>query len=175
MISHHIYLCVALAHKESQMEAARQAHQAQLLRRLACTSPTRRSFLSRITSRLGALNYADGHGMGIARYVRDADDPQAAEIAVTVVDDRQGLGLGTELLTQLAGRGRREGFRRFTALVSADNTAMTGMLRNIDAEIAGRGSGAVEYEIALAPGDQHNHAYRPGAATAPGQPLAETS
>jgi len=120
MISHHIYLCVALAHKESQTEAARQAHQAQLLRRLARTSPTRRSFLSRITSRLGALNYAGGHGMGIARYVRDADDPQAAEIA-------------------------------------------------------GRGSGAVEYEIALAPGDQHNRAYRPGAATAPGQPLAETS
>ena len=120
MISHHIYLCVAQAHRESQMEAARQAHQAQLLRRLARTSPTRRSFLSRITSRLGALNYAGGHGMGIARYVRDADDPQAAEIA-------------------------------------------------------GRGSGALEYEIALAPGDQHNRAYRPGAATAPGQPLAETS
>jgi hypothetical protein len=66
MISHHIYLCVALAHKESQMEAARQAHQAQLLRRLARTSPPRRSFLSRITGRLGALNYAGGHGMGIA-------------------------------------------------------------------------------------------------------------
>ena len=26
---------------------------------------------------LGALNHADGRGVGIARYVRDADDPQA--------------------------------------------------------------------------------------------------
>jgi GNAT superfamily N-acetyltransferase len=130
MISHHIYLSVALAHKESQMEAARQAHQARSLRRLARASPPRRSFLSRIASRLGALNYADGHGVGTARYVRDADDPQAAEIAVTVVDDRQGLGTGTELLTQLPGRGRREGIRRSTALVSADKTAMTGLLRN---------------------------------------------
>jgi GNAT superfamily N-acetyltransferase len=68
--------------------------------------------------------------VGSARYVRDADDPQAAEIAVTVVDDRQGLGAGTELLTQLPGRGRREGIRRSTALVSADKTAMTGLLRN---------------------------------------------
>ena len=93
--------------------------------------------------------------MGTSRYIRDADDPQAAGIAVTVVDDRQGLGLDTELLTQLADRGRREGIRRFTALVSADNTAMTGLLRNIDAEIAGRGPGAAEYEIAQAPGDQH--------------------
>ena len=47
---------------------------------------------------LGALDLAGGHGVGIARYVRDADDPQAAEIAVTIVDDWQGRGLGTELL-----------------------------------------------------------------------------
>jgi len=175
MISHHIYLSVALAHKEAQMEAARQAHQMRSLRRLARASCPCRSFLSRIASRLGALNYADGHGAGIARYVWDADDPQAAEIAVTVVGDRQGLGLGAELFTQLAGRGRREGIRRSTALASADNTAMTGLLRNIDAEFAGRGPGAVEYEIALAPAISTPHAYRPGAATAPGQPLAETS
>src|SRR6516165_4668921 len=42
---------------------------------------------------LGALNHADGRGVGIARYVRDAEDPQAAEIAVTIVDDWQGRGL----------------------------------------------------------------------------------
>ena len=79
---------------------------------------------------IGALSAADGRGVGIARYVRDARDPQAAEIAVTVVEDRQGLGAGTELLTQLPGRGRCEGIRRSTALVSADKTAMTGLLRN---------------------------------------------
>jgi hypothetical protein len=31
---------------------------------------------------LGALDHADGRGVGIARYVRDADDPQAAEITL---------------------------------------------------------------------------------------------
>ena len=51
MISHHIYLSVALAHKESQMEAARQAHQARSLRPLARISRPRRSFLSRIAGR----------------------------------------------------------------------------------------------------------------------------
>jgi hypothetical protein len=61
MISHHIYLSVALAHKESQMEAARQVHQARSLRRLARTSHPRRSFLSRIASRQGL-----GYGIALA-------------------------------------------------------------------------------------------------------------
>ena len=102
---------------------------------------------------LGALDYADGRGVGIARYVRDANDPQAAEIAVTIVDDWQGRGLGTELVAQLSDRARSEGIRRFTALVSADNIAVARLLRNISAELIRYGPGTVEYEIALAPPD----------------------
>jgi RimJ/RimL family protein N-acetyltransferase len=100
---------------------------------------------------LGALNQADGRGVGIARYIRHAEDPQAAEIAVTIVDDWQGRGLGTELLTRLSGRARQEGIHRFTALVADDNMAMAGLLRNMSADLAGRGPGTVEYEITLTP------------------------
>jgi EmrB/QacA subfamily drug resistance transporter len=102
---------------------------------------------------LGALDYADGRGVGIARYVRDTNDPQAAEIAVTIVDDWQGRGLATELVAQLSDRARSEGIRRFTALVSADNIAVARLLRNISAELIRYGPGTVEYEIALAPPD----------------------
>ena len=100
---------------------------------------------------LGALNQADGRGVGIARYIRDADDPHAAEIAVTIVDDWQGRGLGTELLARLSDRARSAGIRRFTALVAADNTAMAGLLRNINGNLVGRSPGTVEYEITLMP------------------------
>ena len=100
---------------------------------------------------LGALDHADGRGVGIARYIRDAEDPQAAEIAVTIVDDWQGRGLGTELLTRLSRRARSEGIHRFTALVAADNTAMARLLRNMSASLVGRGPGTVEYEITLMP------------------------
>jgi RimJ/RimL family protein N-acetyltransferase len=100
---------------------------------------------------LGALNHADGRGVGIARYVRLAEDPQAAEIAVTIVDGWQGRGLGTELLTRLAGRARQEGIHRFTALVADDNVAMAGLLRNMSANPVGRSPGTVEYEITLMP------------------------
>jgi EmrB/QacA subfamily drug resistance transporter len=105
---------------------------------------------------LGALDHANGRGVGIARYVRDAHDPHAAEIAVTIVDDWQGRGLGTELLAQLSDRARQEGIRCFTALVSAGNVAIAGLLRNVSAELVRRGPGTLEYKIALAPEEEHS-------------------
>jgi RimJ/RimL family protein N-acetyltransferase len=105
---------------------------------------------------LGAL--AGGRGVGIARYVRDADDPQAAEIAVTVVDDWQGRGLGTELVAQLSERARCEGIRRFTAVVAADNPAMAGLLRSVRADLVRREPGALQYEITLAPAAEYSPA-----------------
>ena len=100
---------------------------------------------------LGALNHADGRGVGVARYIRHAEDPQAAEIAVTIVDAWQGRGLGTELLTRLSGRARSEGIHRFTALVDSDNVAMARLLRNMNGNLVDRSPGTVEYEIPLVP------------------------
>ena len=102
---------------------------------------------------LGALSQVDGRGLGIARYIRHPEDPEAAEVAVTVIDEWQGRGLGTELLKQLTDRARQEGIRRFTAMVAADNAAVIGLLRNIGADVRAtdREPGTVEYEINLAP------------------------
>ena len=99
---------------------------------------------------LGALDHVRGGGVGIARYVRDRENPDAAEIAVTILGDWQGRGLGTELLARLSDRACQEGIRRFTAVVAADNAAATGLLRNSGASLIHRGSGIVEYEIDLA-------------------------
>jgi len=98
---------------------------------------------------IGALSPADGRGVGIARYVRDADDPEAAEIAVTIADDWQGRGLGTELLARLSDRARQEGIRRFTATVAYGNAAMAALLQNMGAELAGHGPGTVDYVVDL--------------------------
>jgi RimJ/RimL family protein N-acetyltransferase len=98
---------------------------------------------------LGAVDHADGRGVGVARYIRDAADPRAAEIAVTVIDDWQGRGLGTELVAQLSERARSEGICRFTALVAADNPAMARLLRNVRADLVRREHGALQYEIML--------------------------
>jgi RimJ/RimL family protein N-acetyltransferase len=107
---------------------------------------------------LGAVNHADGRGVGIARYIRDADDPQAAEIAVTIVDDWQRRGLGSELLARLSERARSEGIRRFTALVAADNVAMAALLRNVRADLVRREPGALQYEITLGRSEHYSPA-----------------
>lgn len=105
---------------------------------------------------LGALDQDDGRGVGIARYVRSADDPYAADIAVTIVDDWQGRGLGTELLARLSDRALDEGIRRFTALVTAENEVVGRLLRKIRASLVSRESSTLEYEIALVPGAEQD-------------------
>src|SRR5215470_6341972 len=100
---------------------------------------------------LGALDQAGGRGVGVARYIRDAKAPRTAEIAVTIVDEWQGRGLGAELLARLSDRARSEGICRFTALVADDNVAMAGLLRNMGASPTGRSPGTVDYEITLTP------------------------
>jgi RimJ/RimL family protein N-acetyltransferase len=100
---------------------------------------------------LGALDDRTGRRVGVARYVRHADDSQTAEIAVTVVDAWQGRGLGTELLIQLADCARAECIQRFTALVADDNGAAAGLLRSMRAHLRRRNPGTAEYEISLSP------------------------
>ena len=111
---------------------------------------------------LVALNPADGRGVGIARYIRHSSDPHAAEVAVTIVDDWQGRGLGTELVTRLSGRARHEGIHRFTALAAEDNTAVARMLANTSARLAGRGPGTLEYHIPLTPSTEEHRRTRRG-------------
>ena len=91
-----------------------------------------------------------GEGVGVARFVRDPSEPSAAEVAVTVVDDWQGRGLGTALLDVLAERARQEGVRRFTALVLADNVDMLGLLGELGAaRVVDREQGTVELAVDL--------------------------
>ena len=56
-----------------------------------------------------------GELVGVARYIRGAERPDAAEVAVTVADDWQGRGVAGELLRRLVVRARAEGIERFTA------------------------------------------------------------
>lgn len=60
--------------------------------------------------------------VGVARFVRQTDDHEAAEVAVTIGDPFQGQGVGTELLELLMEAARERGVRRFVAIMLAENT-----------------------------------------------------
>jgi GNAT superfamily N-acetyltransferase len=97
-----------------------------------------------------ALDEAGNEAVGVARYVRYPERPDMAEVAVTVVDDWQGRGLGTLLLAAISARAREEGVRTFTALMLAFNGEMMHLLRELGAvRIVDRAAGTVEVEVAI--------------------------
>jgi GNAT superfamily N-acetyltransferase len=64
---------------------------------------------------------------GVAHLVQDPADPASADIAVTVLDDWQGRGAGTALVSALMQR-RPAAVTRLRTLVAADNRASLALL-----------------------------------------------
>lgn len=98
-----------------------------------------------------AIDRSSGEGLGVARYIRSNEDAQAAEVAVTVADDWQERGLGRALLDRVTYRARREGVRRFSALVQSDNPASLGLLADVGATQRRVDGGLIELLIELPP------------------------
>jgi GNAT superfamily N-acetyltransferase len=99
---------------------------------------------------IAALDEKTGEGIGVARYVRDPQRRDVAEVAVTVIDDWQGKGVGTLLLEVLGARARAEGIRGFTALMLATNREMMDVLEALGpVQIIDREQGTVEIEMPI--------------------------
>ena len=58
--------------------------------------------------------------VGVGRWVRLAEDPEVAEVAITIGDEAQGQGLGTLLGMMLADSARANGVERFVATMHSD-------------------------------------------------------
>ncbi len=84
-----------------------------------------------------ALTDADGDGVddlaAIGRYGRLSDDPHAAEMALLVIDDLQGHGVGRLLMGALAVAADHHGVTDFTATALADNQAIRHLLSSFGA------------------------------------------
>lgn len=76
---------------------------------------------------IGAVTW-DGEGrevgLGVARFIRLAHAPEIAEVAITVVDDAQGKGLGRVLLDRLLEAARERGVEGVEFRVLAGNQPM---------------------------------------------------
>jgi GNAT superfamily N-acetyltransferase len=70
-------------------------------------------------------------GLATGRWIRLPDDPTTAEVAVTVIDVSQRLGLGSILLALLVLRARMLGVERFRAFVLPENEAVVRWLEGL--------------------------------------------
>jgi RimJ/RimL family protein N-acetyltransferase len=91
--------------------------------------------------------------LGVARFVRDREDPEVAEFAIVVGDPYQREGLGSALLQQLAKEATARNIRRFTATTLAANLPVHRLMRSLGGELVHeRHLGSVdELEVELAP------------------------
>ena len=100
-----------------------------------------------------AIDPLSGRGVAVVRYVQLPSEPGVVELAGTVADDWQGIGLGSALLAGLMQRARDEGYSALRASVLAANSRSIAMLRR--AGFRDRpGTGTLrEYELALGRAD----------------------
>lgn len=99
---------------------------------------------------LVAVDPKTNEGVGVARFIRSAEDPAVAELAVAVADDWQGQGVGSLLTGELAKRAREEGVMCFTALALAENDAILGLLQDLGEVRTARAQlGTVELAVDL--------------------------
>lgn len=93
----------------------------------------------------------DGAPVGIGRFVRTAEDPTTAELALEVVDAWQRHGIGSALTIELVARARELGVRRFWIFISPENAGALRLVQHIsdDIEYVDRSRQVVELVVRL--------------------------
>jgi protein lysine acetyltransferase len=87
--------------------------------------------------------------IAVARFVRLADDPTAADVAIVVADDWQRRGLGSVLTDLLADEARRAGIKRFTATMASDNVPAHRLMRRLTTRLEQSHTGHGVSELVL--------------------------
>lgn len=95
------------------------------------------------------LSKEDPEPVGIARCVRLKDQPDTAEIAVAIVDDHHGRGLGTILLAAVAHAAAAHHIRAFVATVLTANRAMLDLFKELDDSRHSEGGGVLGIRFAI--------------------------
>ncbi|HAN37114.1 MAG TPA: hypothetical protein DCQ52_17330 [Acidimicrobiaceae bacterium] len=78
-------------------------------------------------------NHPEGKPIGVARWMGNPEGPP--ELSVTVIDDYQGLGVGSRLMDALLVLARKRGVRRIIADVLRENAAMRALINRYRAVV----------------------------------------
>jgi GNAT superfamily N-acetyltransferase len=112
------------------------------------------SMLSFLTSVDGFNHRAWGAVVDV-RWVRTRLDPGVADMAVTVIDDYQGRGLGALLLDVAVLDAFGCGIERFEGVVLGENIASRRMLARGGARLRPDGGGVLSFNLELRPRVEH--------------------
>lgn len=92
-----------------------------------------------------------GEGIAVARCIRLGEESTVAEIAVTIVDAYQGVGLGSMLMERLTVAARERGIETFRATLLAGNTPMRMLLSRLGpVEVVERDGSVMTVDVTFA-------------------------
>jgi RimJ/RimL family protein N-acetyltransferase len=121
---------------------------------------------------IAAVDQRDGSIVGVARYVRDPDRADVAEVAIEVADAFQRMGIGTALASLTIQRARTNGLTLLTATTLWENRAARGLLRLHGFRARQSRGGEIQYALGLeARVGQQSRTLGPGTASRAHQPF----
>ena len=88
-------------------------------------------------------------GLGVGRYIQLPGHPNVAEVAITVVDSHQQLGLGTILLGVITRSAVQHGIEAFVAHVLVQNAPMVKLFTELGATVALEDAGVLAVRMPL--------------------------
>jgi RimJ/RimL family protein N-acetyltransferase len=88
-------------------------------------------------------------GVGVARFVRDPELRDNAELAIAVAEHAQGHGIARRLLLALAEQAKQRGIRTFTMHVLAANSRVRHLLAGLGAEGHGSDADVILFHVAV--------------------------
>jgi acetyltransferase len=88
-------------------------------------------------------------GIGLARYFTLVNKKQVAEFAVTVVDEFQGQGVGTELMKKLVETAKSNSVEILRGFVLPSNRVMLALCRRFDAETVREDASTMRADIRI--------------------------
>lgn len=81
------------------------------------------------------LNKSIDVGVGLARYIKEKEEPTRADAALTVIDEYQNKGIGTYLFKELLIYAAKNDVRTFASYVLKENVKMIRILNKFDFKI----------------------------------------
>lgn len=86
-------------------------------------------------------------GIGVVRYIRSLKSQKLAEIAITIVDDYQGLGIGKHLIGSAVTYARDNGVNTFAANAFYFNRKILKIIEKYPYTITSADAGVLKIEI----------------------------